>query len=77
MWGRKTVLVAHLEAHPSNTEICKKRLVFQQRVVIVSEVFRRNFIHPVEVDEGRLELILERLDSRIKVYVFSCRCNKD
>ena len=44
------------------TQICKKRLVFQQIVVIPSEVSKRNLIHLVEeVDESGLELILKIL----------------
>lgn len=46
-------------------------------MVVLSKVSKRNLILSVEVDGGRLELIIENLDRIIKMDVFPYRCNKD
>lgn len=75
MWGKNSGLIAHLEAHSLNTDLQKS--LNQWRVVVLSKVSKRNLILSVEVDGGRLELIIENLDRIIKMDVFPYRCNKD
>jgi len=75
VWGKNSGLIVHLEAHNLNTDLQEEPKPVESGRL--SKVSKRNLIHSVEVDGGRLELILENLDRIIKMDIFPYTCNKD
>ena len=77
MGEKSSSFVAHLEAHNSNTDLQEEPKPVESGNTFKSIQEELDSLCRKKVDGGRLELILENIDSIIKIYAFPYRCNKD